>query len=195
MTVAPRSLWSFIRQQIRWNRNSTRRSLHVVSKKWAYKRGVMYPFHLFVTLIRAPFWMVVLILAIIRILTGTGIGVRAAHWFEPIWSDWRIVFFIVAVILVRCVRGLPYLLREKKAFLFLPLYAFIAPFLLAPVKVYAMLTARNARWITRGGGQGGGKRSELASKATLVALFLLLVIVFPLGALAIALTTDEMDTY
>lgn len=194
-TIAPRSLRSFMRQQLRWNRNSTRRTLHAITKKWAYRRGAIYPFHLFVTLIRAPFWMVVIILAIIRILTGTGIGVRAAQWFEPTWSDWRIVFFIVAVILVRCLRGLPYLLREKKAFLFLPFYAFIAPFLLAPMKVYAMLTARNARWITRGGGQTGSRTSGLASKAALSVLFLLLVVAFPLGGLALALTADEMDTY
>jgi cellulose synthase/poly-beta-1,6-N-acetylglucosamine synthase-like glycosyltransferase len=194
VTEPPVTLRGYVRQQLRWNRNSTRRTLHAITQKWAYKRGPMYPFHLFITLIRAPFWMTIIVLALIRYLTGTSIGVFATRWFEPTWSNWRIVLFVLAIIIVRCLRGLPYLLREPKAFIFLPLYAFIAPFLLAPMKIYAMLTVRNANWITRGGATAS-RRWLRAAQAGMYIMAGLMFFFFPLVGLAIALADDEVCPY
>jgi hyaluronan synthase len=195
VTEAPRKLRDYVRQQIRWNRNSTRRTLHAITKKWAYKRGFMYPFHLFITLIRAPFWMTVILLALYRYLTGTAIGVKAAHWFDPTWSNWRLIFFILAIIIIRCLRGMPYIWRQPKALIFLPLYAFIAPFLLAPMKIYAMLTLRNARWITRGDEGTTGKGRMRAAQAGMFMVGGALLIFFPVVGLAVTLLDDEACPY
>ena len=202
-TDPPSSFGQFLRQQLRWNRNSTRRSLMVLTQGWAYKRGFMYPFQLFVALVKLPFWIVVLVLAGIRFFTGHDIGVVAASWFDPAWHIFRPLIFLAGVIIIRGLRGLPYLISEPKALLFLPAYAFITPFILAPYKLYAMLTARNTQWLTRGPeikekeqvNEQVRERRTLTSYATVSAAILVTVISIPVLAFAVALADDEADSY
>jgi len=189
-TRAPQSLLEFMSQQLRWNRNSTRRSLHAVTRRWAYAIGPLYPLHLMLTLFKTPLWLFVITLAFIRWINHQPIGVQSLAWVEPIWSDWRLLLFVAGVIVIRALRGLPYLIQEPRAFLFLPLYAFISPFVLAPLKLYAMVTARSSRWITRGGEYG-----QWHADAAAVAGLALLLLCFPAVAFAVALTDDEIEQY
>jgi hypothetical protein len=202
-TDPPSSFGQFLRQQLRWNRNSTRRSLMVLTQGWAYKRGFMYPFQLIVALVKLPFWIVVIVLAAIRFFTGHDIGVVAASWFDPAWHTFRPLIFLAGVIVIRGMRGIPYLMSEPKALLFLPVYAFITPFILAPYKLYAMLTARNTQWLTRGtemkdNEQGQSQPKEKRTIATYVVIsvaILVSLISIPILAFAVALADDEADAY
>jgi hypothetical protein len=97
---------------------------------------------------------------------------------------------VAGVIAIRLLRGLPYCIREPRALLFLPVYAFISPFVLAPLKLYAMLTARSSRWITR----GGKHRLPYAEAATVGGLALLFVS-FPALAFALQFADDESSQY
>jgi hyaluronan synthase len=194
-TNPPASFRQFLRQQLRWNRNSTRRSLMVLTQGWAYKRGAMYPFQLFVALLKLPFWIVVIVLAAWRFFIGNDIGVVAATWFDPGWHIFRPVIFIVGVMLIRAVRGLPYLISQPKALLFLPAYAFITPFILAPYKLYAMLTARDTKWLTRGKEMKGKERKTITAYTAVSAAILVTVVSLPLLALTVALADDESDSY
>ncbi|MBN1375965.1 MAG: glycosyltransferase [Dehalococcoidia bacterium] len=198
-TDPPESFGRYLRQQLRWNRNSTRRSLMVLTQGWAYQRGFMYPMQLFVSLIKLPFWIVVIVLAGIRFFIGHDIGVVAASWFDPAWHMFRPLIFLAGVVIIRAIRGLPYLIAEPKALLFLPVYAFISPFVLAPYKLYAMLTARNTQWLTRGAEvreaeQKREARTALAY-ATVSAAVLITVISIPVLAFATVLADDEADVY
>ena len=110
------------------------------------------------------------------LFVGGGSGTLSSAWLEPLWSDWRWAFLVVGIVLVRMIRGLPYLVTEPRAFAFLPVYAFLCPFVLAPLRLYGMLTARNSSWMTRGGSAspasgwsgpwafGGSPASEAASR-------------------------------
>jgi len=195
-TNPPTSFREFLRQQTRWNRNSTRRSLTALSNGFAYKHGPLYPFQLFISLVRLPFWIVVIGYAGWRFFFGHDIGVVATSWFDPWWHMFRPLIFIAGVIIIRALRGLPYLVREPKALLFLPAYAFISPFILAPYKLYAMLTARDTKWLTR-----GKKEEEIAERrpslayATAMAAVILVVISMPLLALTVAIAEDDADSY
>ncbi len=194
-TNPPTTFGKFLRQQLRWNRNSTRRSLMVLTQGWAYKHGALFPFQLLISLLKLPFWVIVIVLAAIRFFIGHDIGVVAASWFDPAWHIYRPLIFVIGVITIRALRGMPYLVDEPKAFIFLPVYAFIAPFILAPYKLYAMLTARNTGWLTRGKEGEEKSKKNLAGPAATAAAILIVVLSFPLLALATALADDEADSY
>jgi len=192
-TNPPNSFDEFLRQQLRWNRNSTRRSLMVLTRAWAYKHGFMYPFQLFIALVKLPFWVVVIALAAYRFFFGHDIGVVAASWFDPWWHIFRPLIFVVGVVIIRALRGLPYLISEPKALLFLPLYAFISPFILAPYKLYAMMTARDTKWLTRG--KEGEEKKTAAGYVTTGAIIICILFSLPLIALGSALADDDADSY
>jgi hypothetical protein len=82
-------------------------------------------------------------------------------------------------------------MREPGALRFLPLYAFIAPFLLAPLKFVAMATARNAAWLTR----GHHSRAEPATMIACVLLLTTLLVLYPILALATAVADDDAMDY
>ena len=164
----------------------------VLTQGWAYKHGPLYPFQLFISLIKLPFWIVVITYAAYRYFFGHDIGVVATSWFDPGWHIFRPAIFIVGIILIRAIRGLPYLRDEPNAWLFLPAYAFISPFILAPFKLYAMFTARNTKWLTR------SKQDEdktFAARTSAVVIIFLIVLLSPLLATAVALADDDADTY
>jgi cellulose synthase/poly-beta-1,6-N-acetylglucosamine synthase-like glycosyltransferase len=192
ITEAPTSLSSFIGQQTRWNRNSFRRSTTVLLQGWSWRRGFMYVLQLLVSLIRCPTWLVVVALAIYALLTHSFIPTATTVWLEPFWSAYRIPIFIFSVILIRALRGLPYLIENPKALSFLPLYAFIAPFFLAPIKVYAMLTSYDTRWLTRNSNKPG-----TTQRISAFAIFLMILLVGILNLLISvpALASDDEDVY
>ncbi len=196
ITEPPSSFKDFLKQQLRWNRNSVRRSVTVISQKWSHQRGLLYRFHIFVTLVKLPFWATIVVLAVIALLRGDGRDVLSSLWLEPAWSAWRPLIFIGGLILIRALRGMPYLLKHPKALAFLPLYAFIAPFILAPYKLYAMFTARNTAWLTRGdAGQITSRGRNVMNQAGLVAIISLFALSIPFVGVTLAFADDELVTY
>jgi len=193
-TDPPSSFGEFLRQQTRWNRNSTRRSLMALTQGWTYQRGPLFPFQLFVALIKLPFWIAVIGYAAYRYFFGHDIGVVATSWFDPEWHIFRPLIFIAGVIIIRALRGLPYLVDQPKALLFLPVYAFISPFILAPYKLYAMLTARETKWLTR---EKAEERVEerAPARAFAYAAAALVALTLPLLAFAVAFAEDDADSY
>ncbi len=91
---------------------------------------------------------------------------------------------------------MPYLVKQPRARPFLPLYAFIAPFILAPYKLYAMITARNTEWLTRGdAGQNRNKGINVINRAVLVAIVSLFALSLPFAGITLALADDELGGY
>jgi N-acetylglucosaminyltransferase len=192
ITIAPSSFRAFLRQQLRWNRNSTRRSLMVLFQSWAYTHGPLYPLQLLTALIKLPFWVVVIVMAAIRLIIGHNIGVVSTSWFDPYWHQWRILIFLGGIMLIRLLRGLPYLISDRKAWLFWPLYSFLAPFVLGPYKLWAMLTARDTRWMTRGKEKKTNGNGKLPAAAAAIIGF---CFILPFLALGVAFADDDFDSY
>jgi len=192
ITEAPSSLEGFMDQQTRWNRNAFRRSTTVLFGGWPFKRGFMYVLQLLTSLVRCPTWIAVLILALIALITHTFVPTATTIYLEPWWSTYRIPIFLLSLILIRALRGLPYLIENPRALLFLPLYAFIAPFFLAPLKLFAMLTAYDTRWITRNPDKPG--TVPKAAVIFILAFFALAACVNAFIALPV-LASDDEDIY
>ncbi len=92
---------------------------------------------------------------------------------------------------------MPYLVTEPKALLFVPLYAFIAPFILLPYRLYAMLTARNTSWLTRGndGKSKGKEKGTSIVRGVVIGTILFAVCSFPRASIVLACGSDEYDCY
>lgn len=203
-TEPPIGLREFMRQQLRWHRNSMRRSLTAVGQGWAWRRSALYPFHLITALVKTPAWIAIMALAVVSLFVATGPEVETAKWLEPLWSDWRLAFFVLGIILVRAIRGLPYLVSDPRAVLFLPVYAFLAPFVFAPLRMYGMATAHKVGWVTRTSAPPAlpqHKPARLISTAmtplcVIAITGFLVFVVFPPLAFALAVIgDDEFDAY
>ena len=88
------------------------------------------------------------------------------------------VLMIVGLSLTKLVRGLPRYQRGrvKADLLLVPVYAVIGVFLLMPLRLYSMITARRTTWGTRGTGARSTGGRVFSSMGTLAALALALSI-------------------
>jgi hyaluronan synthase len=122
----------FVKQRLRWARNTWRSDLRALSRRWVWK----HPFLAFTmidkgvssfTLLFSPIFMT---LAIIR-------------------QDW---FFVACLAgwwwVSRSMKILPHLVRNPSSFFLVPGFVVVS-FLMAIVKLCALATIRKQRWLTR----------------------------------------------
>lgn len=128
----PANARTFFLQRLRWSRNTWRSDLRALFQGWVFKR----PFLAFTmidkavssfTLLLAPTF---LMLALVR-------------------GDWLVAIALVNWWLVsRATKILPHLRRRPQDLLILPVFILLS-FVMALVKIYALLTIRAQRWLTR----------------------------------------------
>ncbi|MBT4277960.1 glycosyltransferase [Candidatus Falkowbacteria bacterium] len=133
LTPGSADLLTLLKQQIRWTRNTYRSDLISLSSKWIWKREKFLAFHMLdrftqpFTLVLGPIYFI----------------------FSIIWGHW-----LVAGILLlwwhfsRGIKLYPHLRNNPSSILILPIYI-ITTYLLAVLKIYAMVTIRQQGWITR----------------------------------------------
>ena len=165
-TSGATKLSTLFKQRIRWGRNTYRADLRALWQGWAWKHPI-FAFFLIDKLI-SPFTLIVSLLYFIISL------------IFQLWIPAAIIF--AWWILSRGVRILPNLTRRPINILLVPVYVFVS-FILAIIKIYALLTLTHQDWITRRGKerkpQAGGLNLAMAKITTLViiaALFLGLVL-------------------
>ena len=152
----PTKLRVFFRQRLRWARNTWRSDLRALSHRWVYS----HPFLAFTmidkgissfTLLLGPIFMV----------------------YAMVQRNW--VFCIVLALwwqISRSAKLLPHLRRRPSSFFFIPIYVALS-WLMALIKLQALLTIRQQRWLTRqvavengevvrtaGAADGGGSISD-----------------------------------
>jgi hyaluronan synthase len=128
----PGTVRIFIKQRLRWARNTWRSDLRALSRRWVWK----HPFLAFTmidkgissfTLLFSPVFMT---LAIIR-------------------QDW---FFVICLAgwwwISRSMKILPHLVRHPSSFFLVPGFVAVS-FVMAIVKLCALATIRKQRWLTR----------------------------------------------
>jgi hyaluronan synthase len=128
----PGTVQIFIKQRLRWARNTWRSDLRALSRRWVWK----HPFLAFTmidkgissfTLLLSPVFMT---LAIIR-------------------QDW---FFVICLAgwwwISRSMKILPHLVRHPSSFFLVPGFVAVS-FVMAIVKLCALATIRKQRWLTR----------------------------------------------
>ena len=137
-SMFPADLQAFIRQRVRWSRNSYRCYLTALSQGWLW---------------RQPFITQVTVLQIL--LTPVSMG--AAIWYGAGWvseGGW-IAAAIVAVWAVagRALRGLSHLMENPREIVIAPLVVLAVAGIALPIKLWAAITMNKQGWLTRKAGQ------------------------------------------
>ena len=149
-SMFPSSFRGFVKQRVRWSRNSYRTYLTAVAKGWVWR----VPFVSQVTLLQillTPVTMAatLLYLTLSRMdYSWAGVGL-AAVWLMA----------------TRLVRSVSHLVRRPADLFLLPLMVVVVIFISLPVKAYALVTMNKQGWLTRQADQLGG---EGQSASTLV---------------------------
>jgi N-acetylglucosaminyltransferase len=150
LSMFPASFGAFVKQRVRWSRNSYRTYLTAVAKGWVWR----VPFVSQVTLLQillTPVTMAatLLYLTLSRMeYSWAGVGL-AAVWLMA----------------TRLVRSVSHLVRRPADLFLLPLMVVVVIFISLPVKAYALVTMNKQGWLTRQADQLGG---EGQSASTLV---------------------------
>ena len=122
----------FVKQRLRWARNTWRSDLRALSRRWVWR----HPFLAYTmidkgvssfTLLCSPFFM-------------TWAIVRQDWFFAACLACWWWVS--------RSMKILPHLVRRPSSLLLVPGFVFVS-FVMAVVKICALLTIRKQRWLTR----------------------------------------------
>lgn len=153
LTPGAPDLLTLFKQHVRWTRNSYRSDLKSLTSKWIWKREKFLAYHMTdrftqpFTLILSPIYFVVSI----------------------IWGYWLIAGVLLAWWhLSRGIKLYPHLKRRPSDILILPFYIFTT-YLMAILKIYALITIRQQGWITRWDGsrlQAGDSNIFRALKST-----------------------------
>ena len=128
----PDSRRVFRKQRLRWARNTWRSDLRALSRRWVWS----HPFLAFTMVDKAVSGFTVLL--------------------GPIFMIWAIVlqnWIFVGVLALwwqisRSAKLLPHLYRRPSSFFFIPAYL-VFSWVMAIIKIHALLTIRKQRWLTR----------------------------------------------
>lgn len=133
LTPGAPDLLTLFKQHIRWTRNSYRSDLKSLMSKWIWKREKFLAFHMIdrftqpFTLMLGPIYFV----------------------FSIIWEHWLVAGILLAWWhLSRGIKLYPHLKHRPSDILILPFYI-LTTYLMAILKIYAMVTIRQQGWITR----------------------------------------------
>jgi cellulose synthase/poly-beta-1,6-N-acetylglucosamine synthase-like glycosyltransferase len=148
LSMFPDTLRAFIKQRVRWSRNSYRCYLTAIAKGWLWR----VPFVTKVTVLQILLTPVTMGMALSYLIFArldlTPLGITAA-------AAW--------LLLGRGIRGYSHLRRHPRDILILPVLALTVIFIALPVKLLAFVTMNKQGWLTRRAGQIGGDGQSAAS--------------------------------
>ena len=141
ISMFPSTFSAFVKQRVRWSRNSYRTYLTAVSKGWLWRT----PFVTKITVLQillTPLTMGLTLtyLAISRFEVSTTGGIVVLSW----------------LLLGRGIRGWSNLRRHPIDVFFLPVLAVTVILIALPVKLFAFFTMNKQGWLTRSADQTGG---------------------------------------
>jgi len=139
---------AFLKQRLRWSRNSYRCYLTAMWKGWLW---------------RQPFICQLSVLQVM--LTPLTMGLAVTYLVAWLMHPGLIVPAVAVgwLLLGRTVRGVSHLRRNPGDFWVLPLVAVMTIVVALPVKAYAFLTMNVHGWLTRSSDQIGGEAQSAAS--------------------------------
>ncbi|MBO3745171.1 glycosyltransferase [Streptosporangiaceae bacterium NEAU-GS5] len=148
VSMFPSSFRAFVKQRIRWSRNSYRCYLTALWKGWLWKTPLVTKvtvLQILLTPVTMGVTLAYLIFSRLE-LTSTGIGL-AVGW----------------LLLGRGIRGWSHLRRHPLELFLLPVVALIVIMIALPIKLYAFCTMNKQGWLTRTSTQVGGAGQTAAT--------------------------------
>ncbi|MEU1972019.1 glycosyltransferase [Microbacterium sp. NPDC019599] len=148
LSMFPDTLRAFVKQRVRWSRNSYRCYLTAIGKGWLWQT----PFVTKITVLQILLTPVTMGLTLFYLffarLELTAVGIAAA---------------IIWVLAGRGIRGISHLVRKPGDILLLPIVALTVIFIALPIKLWAFITMNQQGWLTRRASQIGGDGQTTAS--------------------------------
>jgi N-acetylglucosaminyltransferase len=148
MSMFPATFGAFVKQRVRWSRNSYRCYLTALWKGW---------------LRHVPFVSKVTVLQIL--LTPVTMGMALAYLVlsrtSPGWHG--ILLSACWLMAGRFVRSISHLWRHPTDIVLLPLVTVVVIMISLPIKLYAFVTMNKQGWLTRRGDMTGGEGQDAAS--------------------------------
>ncbi len=148
LSMFPVYFRSFVKQRVRWSRNSFRCYLTAIFKGWLWRQPLITQLtvlQIMLTPVTMGVTLTYLVLSRLE-LTPTGIGIAAA------W-----------LLLGRGIRGISHLRKHPRDILLLPLMTLVACMVALPIKAYAFVTMNKQGWLTRHAHQIGGDGQDAAA--------------------------------
>lgn len=145
LSMFPSTFAAFVKQRVRWSRNSYRCYLTAMAKGWLWRVPVITQLTV-LQIVLTPLTMgLSLFYLIASRLELTALGaVLAAGW----------------LLLGRGIRGISHLRRYPRDILILPLFALTVILVALPIKLYAFITMNKQGWLTRRADQVGGEGQD-----------------------------------
>jgi hyaluronan synthase len=150
ISMFPDGLRPFLKQRIRWSRNSYRCYLTAMWKGWLWRQPLICQ------------------LTVLQVsLTPLTMGIAVAYlvrWFL-VGQSWEVLIVIAWLLLGRSIRGLSHLRQRPRDIFVLPLVALMIIFIALFVKTFAIITMNRQGWLTRRAGLIGGEGQGSGSLA------------------------------
>jgi N-acetylglucosaminyltransferase len=134
LTEFPDTFSGFVKQRIRWSRNSYRCYFRAIGRGWLWKQPVITSVSVLQNLF-GPFTLAIAsTLFVLELLQHHG-GLALLAWAWMLFG--------------RAIKGLGHIVSEPEVLLYLPLLTAIFIVVMIPVKFYALATMNKQGWITR----------------------------------------------
>ena len=141
LSMFPASLRAFVKQRVRWSRNSYRTYLTAMFKGWLWRT----PFVTKITVLQILLTPVTMGLTVFYIVFSRLEPTPIAIWATVAW-----------LLLGRGIRGFSHLRRRPMDIFLLPIVTLTVVFIALPIKLYAFVTMNKQGWLTRHADQIGG---------------------------------------
>jgi cellulose synthase/poly-beta-1,6-N-acetylglucosamine synthase-like glycosyltransferase len=142
LSMFPAGMRAFMKQRIRWSRNSYRCYLTAIYKGWLW---------------RVPFVTKITVLQILLTPVTMGVTIGYLVFSRLELTSTGIVLTLVWLLLGRGIRGFSHLRRHPQEILLLPLLALVVITIALPIKLYAFVTMNKQGWLTRHADSVGGE--------------------------------------
>ncbi|WP_216656443.1 glycosyltransferase [Nocardioides marmotae] len=149
LSMFPDTFKAFVKQRVRWSRNSYRCYLTAIRHGWIF---------------RVPLISQVTVMQIL--LTPVSSTIALAYVALAVRSDhpWTaLAAALVWLFVGRAIRGMSHLWRRPEDVWILPVVALVILFIAGPVKTYAFFTMNKQGWLTRSADTIGGEGQSEAS--------------------------------
>ncbi|MFC4034408.1 glycosyltransferase family 2 protein [Streptomyces polygonati] len=148
LSMFPSSFRAFVKQRVRWSRNSYRCYLTAVYKGWIW---------------RVPLVTKVTVLQILVTPVTMGMALSYLLFSRLELTGRGVALVLIWLLLGRGVRGYSHLRRHPQEVFLLPLLALVVIMISLPIKLYAFVTMNKQGWLTRTSTSMGGEGQTAAS--------------------------------
>jgi hyaluronan synthase len=149
LSMFPDTFRAFVKQRVRWSRNSYRCYLTAIRNGWIFR----VPFISQLTVMQILFTPVTMAVAV----TYIALSLRSDHPLPTLGL--AVTWLLVG----RGIRSLSHLRRRPHDIVLLPVVTLVVAFIALPVKVYALVTMNKQGWLTRTDDSIGGEGQSEAS--------------------------------